>query len=293
MIKSMTGFGLSEAQTNTYDISVEVKTLNSKFLDLTLRLPKLLNQKEIEIRNIINDELIRGKISIIIQVNEKNLEVKPLSINQSLFEGYYQQLQELEKTTGRTFSDILKIALESPEVISYKETVPLNDEDYLPIKEVIIDAIKECNVHRAQEGETVSTILRGYIQQIEKALKIVLSLEPKRLIKIKEKLRANIAELGESVNIDKDRLEQELIYYSEKLDVNEEIERLRIHLNYFTDTLASDAPSHGKKLGFITQEMGREINTLGSKANDSDIQEQVIMMKEELEKIKEQILNIL
>ncbi|GAA5025181.1 hypothetical protein GCM10011506_09430 [Marivirga lumbricoides] len=293
MIKSMTGFGIAEAQTPSYEITVEVKTLNSKFLDLTLRLPKLLNQKEIEIRNIISDELIRGKISISIQVNEKSSEAQPLSVNESLFNSYYNQLQELEKNTGRTFSDILKIALESPEVISYKESAPLNEEDYLQIKEVIINAINDCNTHRIQEGDTVSSVLISYIKQIEKALEIVVSLEPKRLEKIREKLKANLSELVGSINYDKDRLEQELIYYSEKLDVNEEIERLRIHLNYFQDTLYSKAPSHGKKLGFITQEMGREINTLGSKANDSNIQEQVILMKEELEKIKEQILNIL
>ncbi|MBK6267377.1 YicC family protein [Marivirga sp. S37H4] len=293
MIKSMTGFGNAEAQTNSIEIVVEIKTLNSKFLDLTLRLPKLLNHKEIEIRNIISNELVRGKLAVSIQINENNSATKALTINKELFENNFQNLSELEKSTNRKFTDILKMALESPDVMSYNEVNALSEESYEDVKETILKAIRECNHFRTEEGITVATILKDYIVQIEKALDVIISLEPRRLVKIKEKLKTNIIELTESVNFDKDRLEQELIYYSEKLDINEEIERLKIHLNYFQDTISSEATSHGKKLGFITQEMGREINTLGSKANDSDIQEKVIIMKEELEKIKEQILNIL
>lgn len=293
MIKSMTGFGNSEAQTNNFEITVEVKTLNSKFQDLSLRLPKLLNAKEIEIRNIINDELIRGKIALSISIIENAVESKQLFIDKELFANYYKQLKELEDISGITFNDALKIALESPDVIKHNENSGIVEEDFIVVKETLHKALKECNQYRIAEGNTISTVLNGYISQIEKSLELVSKLEPQRLEKIKEKLRSNISEIVGSVNYDKDRLEQELIYYSEKLDVNEEMERLKIHLNYFKETILSEASSHGKKLGFITQEMGREINTLGSKANDSAIQEQVILMKEELEKIKEQILNIL
>ncbi len=293
MIKSMTGFGNSEAQTNNFEITVEVKTLNSKFQDLSLRLSRLLNAKEIEIRNIINEELIRGKISLSIQINESASENKQLFINKDLFKSYYEQLKELEQITERTFNDIVKIALDSPDVLKQNEASAISDEDFNTVKETLKSALNECNQYRLAEGTTVSTVLKGYISTIEKSLEIVTNLDPNRISKIKEKLRNNISEIVGSINYDKDRLEQELIYYSEKLDINEEMERLKIHLNYFKDTLLSKATSHGKKLGFITQEMGREINTLGSKANDSAIQEQVILMKEELEKIKEQILNVL
>lgn len=293
MIKSMTGFGNSEAQTNNFEITVEVKTLNSKFQDLSLRLSRLLNAKEIEIRNIINEELIRGKISLSIQINESASENKQLFINKDLFKSYYEQLKELEQITERTFNDIVKIALDSPDVLKQNEASAISDEDFNTVKETLKSALNECNQYRLAEGTTVSTVLKGYISTIEKSLEIVTNLDPNRISKIKEKLRNNISEIVGSINYDKDRLEQELMYYSEKLDINEEMERLKIHLNYFKDTLLSKATSHGKKLGFITQEMGREINTLGSKANDSAIQEQVILMKEELEKIKEQILNVL
>lgn len=289
----MTGFGNSEAQTNNFEITVEVKTLNSKFQDLSLRLSRLLNAKEIEIRNIINEELIRGKISLSIQINESASENKQLFINKDLFKSYYEQLKELEQITERTFNDIVKIALDSPDVLKQNEASAISDEDFNTVKETLKSALNECNQYRLAEGTTVSTVLKGYISTIEKSLEIVTNLDPNRISKIKEKLRNNISEIVGSINYDKDRLEQELIYYSEKLDINEEMERLKIHLNYFKDTLLSKATSHGKKLGFITQEMGREINTLGSKANDSAIQEQVILMKEELEKIKEQILNVL
>jgi uncharacterized protein (TIGR00255 family) len=293
MIKSMTGFGNSEAQTNNFEISIEVKTLNSKFQDLSLRLSRVLNAKEIEIRNIINDELIRGKISLSIQINEGASESKQLFINRDLFQSYYNQLKELELVIGRPFNDILKIALESPDVLKNNENSGVSEEEFLVVKETLNLALAECNQYRLAEGNTIATVLKGYVSTIEKSLDIVNTLEPNRISKIREKLKTNISEIVGSVNYDKDRLEQELIYYSEKLDINEEMERLKIHLNYFNDTILSEANSHGKKLGFITQEMGREINTLGSKANDSAIQEQVILMKEELEKIKEQILNVL
>ncbi len=293
MIKSMTGFGNSEAQTNNFEITVEVKTLNSKFQDLSLRLSRLLNSKEIEIRNIINDKLIRGKIALSIQINDNSAETKQLFINQDLFKSYFEQLQQLEHIAERPFNDIIKMALESPDVLKQNESTGISEDDFIIVKETLKAALEECNQYRLAEGNTVAAVLQGYISTIEESLNIIHQLEPSRANKIREKLKTSISEIVGTVTYDKERLEQELIYYSEKLDINEEMERLKIHLNYFKETIASEAASHGKKLGFISQEMGREINTLGSKANDSSIQEQVILMKEELEKIKEQILNVL
>lgn len=292
MIKSMTGFGNAEAQNNNITVEVEIKTLNSKFLDLSLKLPKVLNSKEIEVRNLINQKLIRGKASVSIKVSDKNKQLTLPTIDQELFSAYFEKLSELEKTSGRQFNDLMKIALQAPEIMQYEDET-LSEEDHLLINETLAKALADCLKFREAEGETVSNLLAGYIHTISEKLEKAKEIEPKRMDKIRTRLKNNIIELTQSVDYDQERLEQELIYYSEKLDVNEEVERLAIHLKYFVDTLKSNAESHGKKLGFISQEIGREINTLGSKANDSDLQEQVIQMKEELEKIKEQILNIL
>lgn len=288
----MTGFGAAEAQNDNYTVEVEVKTLNSKFLDLSLKFPRVLNTKEIEIRNIINDELIRGKVSVSIKLNQKNVQATLPEINQTLFKTYVAQYTALEESTGRNFHDLMKMALEAPEVIAYQEE-QLTDTDYECVINCLKDAIAQCNSFRESEGKTVGSLLSGYIAAINEKLKRAIEIEPQRMIKIRERLQNNIKEITQSVEFNAERLEQELIFYSEKLDVNEEIERLRIHLKYFQDTLNSKETSHGKKLGFISQEIGREINTLGSKANDSLLQEQVIQMKEELEKIKEQSLNVL
>ena len=292
MIKSMTGFGIAEAQNDTIAVEVEIKTLNSKFLDLSLKLPKVLNAKEIEIRNLITQMLIRGKASVSIKVSEKNKQLSLPTIDNELFSAYLERLSELEELNGRKFHDIMKMSLEAPEVIKYEED-QITEDDHVLIIETLKKALRKCSEFREAEGKTVSDILGSYIITISKKLEIAKEIEPKRMEKIRTRLQNNLKELTQSVDYEQERLEQELIYYSEKLDVNEEVERLAIHLKYFLDTLKSKAESHGKKLGFISQEIGREINTLGSKANDSDLQEQVIQMKEELEKIKEQSLNVL
>jgi len=214
------------------------------------------------------------------------------NIDQELFAAYLEKLSELEELNGRKFHDIMKMSLEAPEIIKYEDD-QLTEEDQTLIIDTLKNALEKCNEFRDVEGKTVGDILEGYINTISEKLEKAKVIEPKRMVKIRTRLQNNIKELTLSVDYDQERLEQELIYYSEKLDVNEEVERLSIHLKYFLDTLKSKAESHGKKLGFISQEIGREINTLGSKANDSDLQEQVIQMKEELEKIKEQSLNVL
>jgi len=292
MIKSMTGFGIAEAQNDTISVEVEIKTLNSKFLDLSLKLPKVINAKEIEVRNLITQMLIRGKASVSIKISEKNKKSALPTIDQELFSAYLGKLSELEELNGRKFQDIMKMSLEAPEIINYEDGQLTEDDQHLII-DTLKSALEKCNEFREAEGKTVSDILAGYINTISEKLETAKGIEPKRMEKIRTRLQNNIKELTQSVDYDQERLEQELIYYSEKLDVNEEVERLSIHLKYFLDTLKSQAESHGKKLGFISQEIGREINTLGSKANDSDLQEQVIQMKEELEKIKEQSLNVL
>lgn len=292
MIKSMTGFGIAEAQNDNITVEVEIKTLNSKFLDLSLKLPKVLNSKEIEVRNLITQKLIRGKASVSINISKKNKQLALPNIDQELFAAYLDKLSELEELNGRKFQDIMKMSLEAPEIIKYEDD-QLTEEDQLLIIDTLKNALEKCNEFRDSEGKTVSNVLANYINTISEKLEKAKEIEPKRMEKIRTRLQNNIKELTQSVDYDQERLEQELIYYSEKLDVNEEVERLSIHLKYFLDTLESKAESHGKKLGFISQEIGREINTLGSKANDSDLQEQVIQMKEELEKIKEQSLNVL
>ena len=288
----MTGFGIAEAQNDNISVEVEIKTLNSKFLDLSLKLPKVLNAKEIEVRNQVTKMLIRGKASVSIKVSEKNKQLALPNIDHELFSAYLERLSELEELNGRKFHDIMKMSLEAPEIIKYEDD-QLSEEDQILIIETLKNALDKCNEFRESEGTTVSHILAGYINTIAEKLEKAKEIEPKRMEKIRSRLQNNIKELTLSVDYDQERLEQELIYYSEKLDVNEEVERLSIHLKYFIDTLKNKAESHGKKLGFISQEIGREINTLGSKANDSDLQEQVIQMKEELEKIKEQTLNVL
>ncbi|WP_375580343.1 YicC/YloC family endoribonuclease [Marivirga tractuosa] len=292
MIKSMTGFGIAEAQNDNITVEVEIKTLNSKFLDLSLKLPKILNSKEIEVRNVITKMLIRGKASVSINISKKNKQLALPNIDQELFTAYLEKLSELEELNGRKFHDIMKMSLEAPEIIKYEDD-QLTEDDQLLIIDTLKNALEKCNEFRDSEGKTVSDVLAGYINTISEKLEKAKDIEPKRMEKIRTRLQNNVKELTLSVDYDQERLEQELIYYSEKLDVNEEVERLSIHLKYFLDTLKSKAESHGKKLGFISQEIGREINTLGSKANDSDLQEQVIQMKEELEKIKEQSLNVL
>ncbi|WP_340153901.1 YicC/YloC family endoribonuclease [uncultured Marivirga sp.] len=292
MIKSMTGFGHAEAQNENISIEVEIKTLNSKFLDLSLKLPKVFNAKEIEVRNLITQKLIRGKASVSINISKKNKQLSLPNIDQELFSAYLDKLSELEEANGRKFHDSMKMALDAPEIIKYNDDQLAEEDDQLIIGTLNI-ALDNCNDFRNTEGQTVGEILSGYIYTISEKLDNAKKIEPKRMDKIRTRLQNNIKELTQSVDYDQERLEQELIYYSEKLDVNEEMERLSIHLQYFLDTLNSTADSHGKKLGFISQEIGREINTLGSKANDSDLQEQVIQMKEELEKIKEQSLNVL
>jgi uncharacterized protein (TIGR00255 family) len=292
MVKSMTGFGQASHEGGTFSVSIEVRSLNSKFLDLNLRLPKLFSDKELEIRNLVNDRLERGKVSVTIDYQKQGNQEPQITYNEELFRSYYLELKKLADRVIAPHEGLFEIALNSPEVIQNKFDESLNEDDWNSIKEVYQKALSACDAFRIREGATLLKKFNEYIQSITICLEQVKALDPKRVQKIRDRLKGNIISFFGEEGFDQNRLEQEIIFYIEKLDIQEEIVRLSTHLNYFTQVL-SDKQSNGKKLGFIAQEIGREINTIGSKSNDADMQKQVVVMKEELEKIKEQLNNIL
>ena len=291
MIKSMTGFGQVQHDDGKIQISVEVKSLNSKFLDLGLRLPKVFSEKEIDVRNLISEKLERGKISIAIEYQRSGQQEIKQSYNEELFLTYYAQLKRLADKAMAPYENLFEAALNSPDVIQNRQD-EFSEEDWNPVKKLILEAIGSCDDFRKAEGKVLESKLAEYIKSIRNALIKVEELDPKRVERIREKLKGNVtAFLGEE-GYDTNRLEQEIIFYIEKLDIHEERVRLKSHLDYFLQIL-NESQSGGKKLGFISQEIGREINTIGSKANDAEIQKHVVLMKEELEKIKEQLNNVL
>jgi len=292
MIKSMTGFGQAQHDDGQFQIGVEIKSLNSKFLDLGLRLPKTFSEKELEVRNLISEKLERGKISIAIEYQRNGQQEVKQTYNEELFLAYYTQLKRLADRAMAPYENLFEAALNSPDVIQSKLTDENSEESWSEVKKLILQAIAQCEEFRKAEGKSLGNKLTEYIKSIQASLKKVEELDPKRVEKIRERLKGNVvAFLGEE-GYDTNRLEQEIIFYIEKLDIHEERVRLKTHLDYFLQTL-TEPQSGGKKLGFISQEIGREINTIGSKANDAEIQKHVVMMKEELEKIKEQLNNVL
>lgn len=291
MIKSMTGFGQVQHDDGKIQMSVEVKSLNSKFLDLGLRLPKIFSEKEIDVRNLISEKLERGKISVAIEYQRVGQQEIKQTYNEELFLRYYTQLKKLADKAMAPYENLFEVALNSPDVIQSKQD-EFGEEDWASVKKLIVQAIGSCDDFRKAEGKVLESKLADYIKSIRSALTKVEELDPKRVERIREKLKGNvIAFLGEE-GYDTNRLEQEIIFYIEKLDIHEERVRLKTHLDYFLQVL-SEPQSGGKKLAFISQEIGREINTIGSKANDAEIQKHVVLMKEELEKIKEQLNNVL
>jgi len=292
MIKSMTGYGQSTKENNNCQITVEIKSLNSKFLDCSLKLPRAFSDKELEIRNLINDSLERGKVSISIDYQTKDAESGKAAINESLFLSYYQQYAELCKKVSAPETDLFKLALHSPEVLSQKDTSEEALQDWPLVFEAIKEAISACDKFRQQEGDTLKGKFLGYIKIIEDLLNEVIAQDPIRMENIRKRINNNLEEIIGKDKIDQNRFEQELIFYTEKLDISEEKVRLKTHLDYFIEVLQKEK-SAGKKLGFIGQEIGREINTIGSKANDATIQKKVVVMKDELEKIKEQLMNLI
>lgn len=291
MIKSMTGYGKAQAERNNTVVTIEIKTLNSKFMEMNLRLPKAYSEKEMEIRNLLTQQLERGKANVSVEVQSNETAEAKVDFNRPLFLQYYKQLQELAREAGAPEHDVFRLALQQPEVTKTIST-ELNEEEWKFVEDLFIEASRQCNSFRLREGEALKEKLQEYIAEIKNRLQEVEAQDAGRAEGIKERLNKKLEELVQTGKVDQNRLEQELVYYIEKLDINEEKVRLRTHLDYFIQAL--EAPeSNGKKLGFIAQELGREINTIGSKANDANIQRHVVVMKEELEKIKEQVLNLL
>lgn len=288
----MTGYGSFVVETENLKVSTEVKSLNSKFLDLNLRLPKEYADKEVELRNLTSTLLERGKVSIVLEIEEKGESRPSVTINRKLVQQYYQDLKETADLLGTTQCDLMRVALTLPKAINTESVQKDTTQDWDIIFEAVKNSLLNCDAFRKQEGALLGAKLKEYITKIEAALEIVIQHDPQRIAAVREKIKNHFEEFKLTEAIDQNRFEQELIYYIEKLDISEEKVRLKSHLDYFLDTMNSKEGT-GKKLGFIAQEIGREINTIGSKANDAKIQRQVIDMKEELEKIKEQSLNIL
>lgn len=293
MAISMTGFGTASLENEDLSITVEIRSLNSKFLDISYRLPKQFADKEHELKNLLSGRFERGKIGFSLSFQKINDDQPRVSYNQKLFKQYYEQLHALASLTEASDKDLFRLAVQSPEVITNIETNHVAEEAWPQVLSVIKEAVEACADFRKQEGNSLQTKLVSYIEAIAQGLEQIKTLEPQRAERVKERLHQHMTDFTGNENFDKNRFEQELIYYIEKLDINEEIVRLGNHLEYFLETINSDKSSVGKKLGFISQEIGREINTIGSKANDAQIQRIVVNMKEELEKIKEQTLNIL
>jgi uncharacterized protein (TIGR00255 family) len=292
MIKSMTGFGQVAYSLGDGTISVEVKTLNSKFLDLSLRLPKKYFEKELELRNLIADKLERGKVSLSIEFQNGIKQEIRHQYNEELFISYFNELKKLADKVGAGHDSLFQMALNSPDVVQANGKEELDPAEWEKVRTMLNEAISKCDHFRNEEGKSLEDKLKSYIENIRSGLIEVEKIDPTRVEKVRSRIKGNITDFFGSEGFDANRLEQEIIFYIEKLDIHEERVRLKTHLDYFIKGM-SEKQSSGKKLGFISQEIGREINTIGSKANDAEMQKHVVMMKEELEKIKEQLSNVL
>jgi len=292
MIKSMTGFGQAVLTTGELNIAVEIKSLNSKFLDLSLRLPRVFSDKELELRNLMAEKLERGKVSVSIDYQQAgNSEIRQ-SYNEALFVAYYTELKKLaDRVIAPSYDTIFSLALNSPDVIQNTGKENVDPAEWEKVNKLMLEAIEKFEKFRLAEGKALENKVVQYIQTIQAGLEQVEYLDPKRVEKIRSRIKDNVTDFLGNEGFDTNRLEQEIIFYIEKLDIHEERVRLKTHLDFFLEVLKGPQ-SNGKKLGFIVQEIGREINTLGSKANDAEMQKHVVLMKEELEKIKEQLNNV-
>jgi uncharacterized protein (TIGR00255 family) len=291
MIKSMTGYGIASFDSGKIKYTVEIKSLNSKFLELSLRLPKIFAEKEFQLRNECSKQIDRGKVNLSINVEQASSNVKAAGIDRELLKHYYNQLKSVSEELNEPTDNLLQLALGLPEVVKYDEDT-VSDDEWKLVEKTFQQAMAAFQQFRSDEGNVLEQDIKYRIGIILQNLELVTIEEPKRIPAIRERLNQFLSEATGAENIDKNRFEQELIYYIDKLDITEEKIRLKAHCDYFIETL-KNADANGKKLGFISQEIGREINTLGSKANDANMQKLVVGMKEELEKIKEQLLNVL
>ena len=292
MIQSMTGYGKATAELSDKKINVEIKSLNSKAMDLSTRIAPLYREKEIEIRNEIAKALERGKVDFSLWIDKKDACELITPINQDVVVAYYERIRTISETTGIPApEDWFSTLLRMPDVMTKNDIQELSEEEWKAVHATVLQAIQNLVDFRIQEGAALEKKFREKISNIAKLLTSVDPYEKERVEKIKERI-TDALEKTISVDYDKNRLEQELIYYIEKLDINEEKQRLSNHLKYFINTM-EDGSGQGKKLGYIAQEMGREINTLGSKSNHAEMQKIVVQMKDELEQIKEQVLNVM
>jgi TIGR00255 family protein len=294
MLKSMTGYGRITRVLGDKKISCEIKSLNSKQIDINFKLPANYREYELEYRSLIAKYIVRGKVDVVVAVEEDSLKNRPL-INKSVIKAYYEQIKNISNDISipEPCSDNwFRILLSMPDVYQ-TDTVSASNEDSAEILSVVKDSLLAFDKFRQQEGNTLESFLKERIKRISLLLTEVDKYEKERVQRIKERILDELKQLtAKSDIIDQNRLEQEMIFYIEKLDISEEKSRLKCHLEYFVNTI-DDEQNQGKKLGFISQEIGREINTLGSKSNHSEIQKIVVMMKDELEQIKEQVLNVL
>lgn len=291
MILSMTGYGKAICELPTKKVTIEIKSLNSKQLDLSTRIASLYREKELDVRSAVANRLVRGKVDLSIFIESQSGE-KVVQINKQVIENYYAQLKEIADGMGQTErTDFLRIIMPLPDTVKVEQQ-QLDEAEWQQVAQAVDKALDSIVAFRTQEGKALEADLRQRISLIEGYSLEVPKYEQARIDKIRGRIQSQLDELVGKSNIDENRLEQELIFYIEKLDINEEKVRLKNHLKYFIETLETEEQP-GKKLGFIAQEIGREINTLGSKANEANMQKLVIKMKDELEKIKEQILNVL
>ena len=287
----MTGYGKAMLETAHRKITVEVKTLNSKQADISAKLPWIYKEKELEVRNMILRKLERGKIDLYVSFDTMEEELAPV-INKNIVRNYYAQMKEISEELGLEGGiDLLSIVMRLPETLK-TERPELTEEEWGQVSGLIEDALTMTDLYRIEEGKALEADLSKSVQKILQSLENLAAVEGERLVRMRDKLTALLKEAVGTENIDQNRFEQELIFYLEKLDVNEEKVRLKKHCDYFTETM-NNSGLNGKMLNFISQEMGREINTIGSKANDAAMQKLVVMMKDELERIKEQSLNVL
>lgn len=286
----MTGFGNAVAEFGSKTISVDIRSLNSKFFDLTLRVPSAYKEKDMEIRAMLGRELERGKVEVYISIDSSEPQRKSL-INKDIVRQYHAELKSLNEELKITTDDYLGTILRLPDALNMEEA-HFDEEEYGQISQTLQQAIKAFNAFRNKEGKFMEKDLRERIDAIEENLMKIEPLEAGRIENIRKRLADQLKESAAKDAVDKNRFEQEVLYYLEKMDITEEKVRLRSHCIYFLETM-NDPQSNGKKIGFISQEMGREINTLGAKANDAEMQKFVVQMKDELEKIKELMMNIL
>ncbi len=286
----MTGFGKATGEHASKNITVEIKSLNSKSFDLSVRMPNVFKEKDIELRSGLSKELERGKVDFLLYFESVNV-AKKCSINQELAKAYFDELQILSNNIQQTNVDYVGTIMKMPDILE-SEHHETDESEWATAKGIIEEALKEFNKFRSDEGRSLQGELTNRVNNIQNYLAEIENMDASRIDNVKGRLNKSIAEFVESDKVDRNRFEQELIYYIEKIDITEEKVRLRTHCDYFISTM-NENTNNGKKLGFITQEIGREINTIGSKANDASMQKLVVQMKDELEKIKEQSLNVL